>query len=127
MSDLLCKEEYEKALRSTFSVVRGCILRDGAWTKETINEWFKATEGKKPAIESVINHVHIDTLFWRSEAECPTEKELIDVGRKIQERWKQYFSETYPDKNMVVIFDETIPSDGWLGDLQVTAFEDRNA
>ncbi len=127
MNDLIWKEEYDKVVHSKFTEVSGCVLRDDAWTEETLASWFDSLGCNRTAIEAVINHVHVANLFWLSEdeSESPDVALVLTVGRKIKDAWEQYLSSSFPAKNMVVVFDETTPSDGWLGDLQVTAYTER--
>lgn len=120
-------EEFDRLCNAKFSEVRGCILRDGAWTEETLDDWFHQLEENRSAIESEINHIHLEQLFWLGDDDDLKPDEVIDVGRKIKEVWEASLNKSFPRTPTVVRFDETTPPDGWLRDLQVTVYVQRNA
>ena len=122
----LWKEEFSRIRDAGFSEVDGFILRDGAWTEESLQEWREVWAGNSAKIEALINHVHVARLFWQSGEDLDA-RDVIVAGKLIQQSWAETLRDQHPDKNIVVEFDESLPDDGWLGDLQVTAYveEDR--
>ena len=125
MNAEVIEEEFERLSKTEFLEVKSCLLREGAWTDETLNEWLSKMKGDLSAVEAMINHVHIYRLFWEGGDEL-AEQQVIDLGRKLKNTWELRLRKQFPDKDIVVSFDEEVPKDGWLGDLQVTAYVNRN-
>jgi len=124
---LSCMGNYELAIVfanyfwPTFIEHDGCIFCDPV-NVENYEQWKVETNDDKTAIESVINHVHILDIFPNVE-QPPTQKQLVYLGRQLQEMWSAKLHLDFPDKNVVVEFIDDCGED--LLEYQVTFFQHR--
>jgi len=64
---------------------------------DNLNAWMSHFKGDKTAVESIINHRHIVSLFLNSEFE-PTEAVVVHLGRLPQEMWSCKLARDFPDR-----------------------------
>lgn len=122
MSELDTKS-FDEISSVKFELKDGCILRKGAWDEETLAEWQAKFDEDSKSIESVINHVHIQNLFWLAEDEQLDVEDMKDAGNKLRDAWAATLSSDFPDSTFEVILEDSVLEDGWVGDMSVTAFQ----
>ncbi|MDP5136289.1 hypothetical protein ORJ04_10045 [Rheinheimera baltica] len=128
MRENIVEEEFSKIISVDFEMVEDCLLRKGAWTKETFLSWKETLGNDNSRIEKVINHYHLRQLFWFVNGHLDTTlDEMIEIGRFLKSSWMAKLDQQFPTLNIVVEFDERFPEDGYLDDLNVTVFIDRYA
>ena len=71
----------------------------------------------------MINHIHIQSLFWLSENEELSIPDMLKVGSQVQTAWESILASNFPNKQFKVIFNDHVTSDGWVGDMHVTAYQ----
>ncbi len=85
-----------EAMTLTAVEVRGCVLRSGAFTPETFEQWWSATGGDRRAIEGVINHLHIWDLDLHVDA--PDDEPANAAAEAIATAWRARLAETFPTR-----------------------------
>ncbi len=124
MRDLI-REEFDALRAATFQEHAGLVLRDGAWTEDTLSQWRLQFPDEPAKIESVINHVHLRLLYWQP---CTLDiDEVRDVGRQIRDAWRETLFREFPDRRFEVMFYDEVAEDGSLDDFEVTVFQVRPA
>ena len=119
-------EYLEKAKASQFELIDGCVLRKGAWTKNTLREWQEKLGENTSAIESVINHIHLQTLFWLSENQNLSVNAMDKIGREVKLAWEKTLASKFPERSFMVTCNKA-EKDGWVGNMSVTAHQEKVA
>jgi len=76
--------------------IRGCVLRSGAFTPETFEQWWSVTGGRRQAIERVINHLHIWDLD--AQGDTPDDEPANAAAEAIATAWRARLAETFPTR-----------------------------
>jgi hypothetical protein len=118
-------DALERMCRATFRDHEGLLLRDGAWTPETLVAWKKDLMGDATAIEGVVNHIHLRQVFF--DAEDYLTDEIIYAARKIQSSWAQTLSRAFPVDSFEVEFIQPTEGESDICDFQLTVRRKRNA
>jgi len=125
MSELDAKY-FDEICSVKFELKDGCVLRKGAWNEKTLSEWRTKFGNDFKSIESVINHLHIQSLFWLTEGEELDAEDMINAGKNLKEAWSRTLSNDFPKMNIKVDFDDRVLKEGWLGNMSVTAYQVSN-
>ncbi len=104
----------------TFEVFDGCVLRSGF---DAVNYYgfLKQTNGNRAAVEAVMNHIHIATLFGDPDLR-PTREQLVWLGFRLKDMWDCKLRRDFPDRSLVVAFNGQDAVDDDL-DFQLTAYQ----
>lgn len=97
-----------------------CIFVGSQPSKSHYKSWIEEAKGDKQAVEAILNHVHISDLFQAMDLSVSTEQ-IRYLGNKMQEMWLAKVKMEFPEKEIVVEFDEGNIAD--LADAQVTLFQ----
>lgn len=86
-----------------FIEVRGCVLRSGQFTSETLQGFWNATNGNISAIESAINHLHLwDVVAADTDVEH-IQTELLKAAEAIASTWRAALALAFPDRLFEVL------------------------
>lgn len=100
-----------------FDEVRGCVLIRGAgnYSPESFEQWWSKLDGNVPAIEDVINHLHLWDVFTGSDENPLTEQALNEFGQSLVLTWTAALARSYPDRKFLVemVNDEGGPTVGF--------------
>ena len=77
-----------------FVEVRGCLIRADAYESSNFESWWNETNGDRPRIESVLNHLHLWDVFPGYDDDAGVLGELADV---LIETWAAALDLHYPD------------------------------
>jgi hypothetical protein len=91
-----------KILRPDLVEVRGCVLLRERFNESTFDDWWRQLDGAVPAIESVLNHVHLWDLFEVDAEDTLVEPALADLALAIASSWRCVLSDAYPDRHFHV-------------------------
>jgi hypothetical protein len=80
----------------------GYVLREG-FSKESLRGFERATVGGRPAIEAVMNHVHIADIHSNAE---PTELQLRYFGVVLRDIHEVKLKRDFPDRRFRVSFND---------------------
>ncbi len=105
-----------------FYEYEGCVFVGSQPSKSHYKLWLEETKGDKQAVEAMLNHIHISDLFQAMDLSASTEQ-IKYLGNKMQEMWLSKAKIEFPQKEIVVEFDEGSMAD--LADAQVTLFQDK--
>ena len=86
-----------------FIEIRGCVLRRGSFTSETLDGFWNATNGNFAAIESVINHVHLWDEVATDTGSEPSETELVNAAEVIASAWRAALAAAFPGRRFKVL------------------------
>jgi hypothetical protein len=124
MSDLDAKQ-FERACRSNFHEHAGLLLRDGAWTPETLTAWKAQLRGDASAIEAAVNHFHIRQLFF--DAEDYDESEVLSAAEELRECWTRTLNSMFPDGSFSVEMFAPTGAECDIAEFQLTVRRKRGA
>lgn len=102
-----------------FKIHDNCVFFENAFSQENYDLWMKTTGGDRKAVELVINHQHILELFPQHSPD-PSEKLVIELGKKLQEIWQAKLQRDFPKRRIVVEFPLNEVSD--LLDYQIYVY-----
>jgi hypothetical protein len=111
---------YTRLFWPEFVEHEGCVFVAG-FSVESYEGFLEQTKGDKRAVEAVMNHRHILTLFGDVDLD-PTEEQIVYFGRRLREIWQAKLDRDFPERKIVVRFFEEGCED--LYDYQITFFQD---
>ncbi|MEW8148082.1 MAG: hypothetical protein AB2788_20265 [Candidatus Thiodiazotropha endolucinida] len=117
-------EYKDEVMSAEFELVGHFVLRKGAWTESTLKEWEDQLGANHESIESVINHFHIQSLFWLSEEDNLSVSEMEQIGREVKAAWENTLRASFPERNFKVTI-SSAAEDGWVGEMAVTVCQIR--
>ena len=103
-----------------FAEFDGCVFFCG-FSEESYQRFMRQTNGNKQAVETVMNHRHILDLFSNSDLK-PSLKQVVYLGRLLQEVWAAKLSRDFPAKQFVVSFPDHSSDD--LLEYEITFFQE---
>ncbi|MFK8011494.1 MAG: hypothetical protein AB8B80_05600 [Marinicellaceae bacterium] len=112
-------------MNSNFEIIDGLILRKGAWSAKTLNDWQRTFIDDRE-IESIINHVTLVQFYWLKDDEYLEHNDLLVIGKQIKEAWETELNKTYPEKSIEVFFNSDMEKDGFIGNMNVTVCHSNN-
>jgi hypothetical protein len=100
----------------------GMILREG-FNLESLEGCVRCYDGDKSAVEAMMNHKHIADIHYCG---CPdaTHERLIHLGRVLQQIYECKIRCQFPERDIVVEFDDSPQED--LISYQLTFYQRRN-
>lgn len=81
----------------TWIEVRGCVLRESQYEQQNFEQWWETTNGTVPAVEAVINHLHLWDLF---EPKDDIDYRALEVlAPKVAFGWHCSAKQQFPDRD----------------------------
>lgn len=124
MSDI-DTDALERVCHATFTEHDGLLLRDGAWTSETLSAWRGQLKDDLSAIEAVVNHMHLRTVFF--DAEDYSTDEIASAAHRIQASWTRTLRNMYPDQSFEVEFIQRAGEHTDIHDFELTVRRKRGS
>ena len=113
---------YTRLFWPEFVEYKGCVFR-ADFSVESYEGFLEATKGDKRAVEAVMNHRHLLTIFGDPRLD-PTEEQIIYFGRMLREIWQAKLDRDFPHRKIVVRFYEEGCED--LYDYEITFFQEEH-
>lgn len=101
----------------------GCVFFKDRFSKDSYDGFLAQTEGNRQAVEALMNHIHINDLFYASNEE-PSIEQIVYLGQILQEIWQSKLERDYPRRSFRVEFDEDIDTDAF--DHEITFYQVKN-
>lgn len=81
------------------SRARGCVLLEEHYDERNLEGWWHKLEGDGPAIEAVINHLHLWDVFDSGAEGVPNEA-LMRLGEILVRTWRCAAAEQFPGRSL---------------------------
>ncbi len=96
-------------LAPEFKLVRDCVLVSQRFDQANFDEWWERQKGDVPAIESVVNHLHLWDIF---EPSGDAENRALDwLASKVARAWELHAAAQFPDREFTAqVTDEYGPT-----------------
>ena len=87
-----------------------CIFFTDRFTEKNYRAFMERTGGDKKAAEVVMNHWHIEDIFYSAEPR-PTREMILYVGRLLEDIWQTKLVRDFPSRSITVSFPEEYQED----------------